>query len=175
MVTCTFTCQFGRSYSSLRKLKFHHKFQLNDVSNHFNARACSSYECFILRAARLSSKPLGQGYGMECLKSSLRKFYGRYWDLIKKIWSLPLPNVTWHSGTWPYTMTPSIDQTLHQIANLLPSWTLLPISTLLPNYGGFHRTLQRVQLANRGGLLLRTPGPVPFGTCICYYVQIFLS
>ena len=38
------------------------------------ARACSF---------RLSSKLLGQGYVMERLKSSLRKFYGRYWDLIK--------------------------------------------------------------------------------------------
>ena len=48
------------------------------------ARACSSYECFILRAARLSSsKLLGQEYVMERLKSSLRKFYGRYGDLIK--------------------------------------------------------------------------------------------
>ena len=47
------------------------------------ARACSSYDCFILRAARLSSKLLGQGYVMERLKSSLRKFYGRYGDLIK--------------------------------------------------------------------------------------------
>ena len=47
------------------------------------ARACSSYECFILRTARLSSKLLGQGYVMERLKSSLRKFYGRYGDLIK--------------------------------------------------------------------------------------------
>ena len=46
-------------------------------------RPCSSYECFILRAARLSSKLLGQGYVMERLKSSLRKFYGRYGDLIK--------------------------------------------------------------------------------------------
>ena len=46
------------------------------------ARACSSYE-WILRAARLSSKLLGQGYVVERLKSSLRKFYGRYWDLIK--------------------------------------------------------------------------------------------
>ena len=36
------------------------------------ARACSSYEWFILRAARLSSKFLGQGYVMERLKSSLR-------------------------------------------------------------------------------------------------------
>ena len=47
------------------------------------ARACSSYECFILRAARLSSKLFGQGYVMERLKSSPRKFYGRYGDLIK--------------------------------------------------------------------------------------------
>ena len=47
------------------------------------ARACFSYECFILRAARLSSKLLGQGYVMGRLKSSLRKFYGRYGDLIK--------------------------------------------------------------------------------------------
>ena len=38
---------------------------------------------FILRAARLSSKLLGQGYVMERLKSSLMKFYGRYGDLIK--------------------------------------------------------------------------------------------
>ena len=47
------------------------------------ARACSSYECFILRAVQLSSKLPGQGYVMERLKSSLRKFYGRYGDLIK--------------------------------------------------------------------------------------------
>ena len=50
-------------------------------------------------------------------------------------------------------MTPSIDQTLHPFANLLPNWTLIPILTLLPNCGGFHRTLQRVRLANRGRLL----------------------
>ena len=53
------------------------------------ARACSSYECFILRAARLSSKLLGQGYVMERLKSSLRKFYVRYGDLIKIMKSPP--------------------------------------------------------------------------------------
>ena len=28
---------------------------------------------------------------------------------------------------------------------------------------------------NRGRLLLRTPGPVPFGTCICSYVETILS
>ena len=78
-------------------------------------------------------------------------------------------------GRGPYTMTPSIDQTLHQFANLLTNWTLIPILTLLPNFGGFHRTLQRVRLANRGRLLLRTPGSVPFGTCICSYVETILS
>ena len=72
-------------------------------------------------------------------------------------------------------MTPSIDQTLHQFANLLPNWALLPILTLLPKFGGFHRTLQRVRLANRGRLLLRTPGPVPFVTCICSNVETILS
>ena len=49
------------------------------------ARACSSYECFILRARRLSSKLLKllkQGYLAERLKLSFRKFYGRYWNLI---------------------------------------------------------------------------------------------
>ena len=48
------------------------------------ARACSSYRCFILRATRLSNKNLEQGYAKERLKSSLRKFYGRYGDLIKQ-------------------------------------------------------------------------------------------
>ena len=48
------------------------------------ARASSSYECFILRAMRLSNKLLGQGYEKERLRSSLRKFYGRYGDLIKQ-------------------------------------------------------------------------------------------
>ena len=53
------------------------------------ARASSSYECFILRAVRLSNKLLGQGYVKERLKSSLRKFYGRYGDLIKQ-YEVPL-------------------------------------------------------------------------------------
>ena len=42
-------------------------------------------------------------------------------------------------------------------------------------FEGFHRTLQRVRLANRGHLLLRTSGPVPFGTCICSNVETILS
>ena len=42
-------------------------------------------------------------------------------------------------------------------------------------YGGSHRTLQRVRLANKGRLLIRTAGPVPYGTCICSNVETILS
>ena len=35
--------------------------------------------------------------------------------------------------------------------------------------------LQRVRLADRGRLLLGTPGPVRFGTCICSNVETILS
>ena len=47
-------------------------------------RICSSYGCFILRATRVSNKLFEQGYVKERLKSSLKKFYGRYGDLIKQ-------------------------------------------------------------------------------------------
>ena len=54
-----------------------------------NSPSSPAYGVFISQliryagAVRLSSKLLGQGYVMERLKSSLRKFYGRYGDLIK--------------------------------------------------------------------------------------------
>ena len=55
------------------------------ISHHIRyARACSSYECFILRALGLSNMLLGQGYVKGRLKSSLRKFYGLYRDFIKQ-------------------------------------------------------------------------------------------
>ena len=47
-------------------------------------RACSSYDCFILRARRLSSMLLKHGYLLERLKSSFREFHGRYGDLIQQ-------------------------------------------------------------------------------------------
>ena len=132
------------------------------------ARACSSYECFILRAARLSSKLLRQGYVMERLKSSLRKFYGRYGDLIKHYevsLSQMLHDILGHDHIQWHP------QLIRRYTNLRTYYRTglfkIPILTLLPNFWGFHRTLQRVRLANSGRLLLRTPGPVPFGTCIC--------
>ena len=55
------------------------------ISQHIRyTRACSSNDCFILRARRLSSKLLKQGYLVERLNSSLREFYGRYADLIQQ-------------------------------------------------------------------------------------------
>ena len=53
------------------------------LTTHTVCRVCSSYERFIQKATRLSSKLLGQGYVGERLKSSPRKLYGRYGDLIK--------------------------------------------------------------------------------------------
>ena len=97
------------------------------------ARACSSYECFILRAVRLSNKLLGQGYVKERLKSSFRKFYGRY----QTVWGPPLPNVTRHSGWWQHTVTSSIDGTLHQFftftdLDLITEYDFLPICARTP-------------------------------------------
>ena len=71
------------------------------------ARACSSYECFILRAMRLSNKLLGQGYVKERLKSSLRKFYGRYGDLTKQ-YEAPSPKC--YTTFWMMT---TYSDTLH--------------------------------------------------------------
>ena len=103
------------------------------------ARACSSYECFILRAMRLSNKLLGQGYVKERLKSSLRKFYGGYGGLTKQ-YEVPLSrmvhdildddHIQWHpplighyTNFWPLLI-----------------WTLLPNLTFYLIVQGFHRT-----------------------------------
>ena len=53
---------------------------------------CSSYAYFILRARRLSCKLLEQGYLVERLTSSFRKFYGRNDDLIQQ-YEVSLKNV----------------------------------------------------------------------------------
>ncbi|KAK3088233.1 hypothetical protein FSP39_016454 [Pinctada imbricata] len=46
------------------------------------ARASTNYTDFVLRARRLSDKLLRQGYVCDRLTSSLRKFYGRYGELV---------------------------------------------------------------------------------------------
>ena len=58
---------------------------------------------------------------------------------------------------------------LHRIVHHYWLWSIYQIS------GGFHKTLQRVWLANRGRLQLRTPDLVRFGTCICSYAETIFS
>ena len=88
---------------------------------------------------RLSNKLIGQGYIKERLKSSLRKFYGRYGDLTKQ-YEIPLSrmlhdildddHIQWHpplighyTNFWPLLI-----------------WTLLPNLTFCLIVQGFHRT-----------------------------------
>ena len=119
------------------------------------ARPCSSYGCFIPRATRLSNKLFEQGYDKDRLKSSLRKLYGRYGDLIKQYevsLSQILNNILWPDNIqWQA----STDQTLYRTRPFTEFWVVS--IELLP----------RMWYADRGRLLLRTPGPVPLGTFIC--------
>ena len=140
------------------------------------ARACSSYECFILRAMRLSNKLLGQGYVKERLKSSLRKFYGRYGDLTKQ-YEVPLSrmlhdildddHIQWHpplighyTNFWPLLI-----------------WTTLPNLTFYLIVQGFHRTYATGVACQQRTL---TPPDMHlvlshFGTCLCSKVETNLS
>ena len=79
------------------------------------ARACSSYECFYSEAVRLSNKLLGQGYVKERLKSSLRKFYGRYRHLTKQ-YEVSLSRILNDilDDDHIHTVTPSNNKTFHQ-------------------------------------------------------------
>ena len=122
------------------------------------ARACSSYGCFILRATRLSNKLLEQGYVKERLKSSSRKFYGRYGDLIKQ-YEVSLSQMLNHI-LWPdhIQWQPPTDQTLYRTRPFTDFWVVSI------------EHLRRMWHADRGRLLLRTPGPVPLGLA---YVLLF--
>ena len=123
------------------------------------AWACSSYGCFILRATRLSNKPLEQGYVKERLKSSLRKFYGRYGDLIKQ-YEVSLTQML-NDILWPDHLQwkPPTDQTLYRTRPFTKFWVVSI------------EHLRRVWHADRGRLFLRKPGPVPYGICKSSFVE----
>ena len=123
------------------------------------ARACSSYGCFILRATRLSNKLLEQRYVKERLKSSLRKFYCRYGDLIKQydVFFSPMINdILW---TDHIQWQPPTDQTLYRTWLFTEFWVVSI------------EHLRRVLLADRGRLLLQTPGPVSLGLAYVLLVE----
>ena len=87
-------------------------------------RACSSYGCFILRATRLSNKLLEKGYVKARLKSSLRKFYGRYGDLIKQ-YEVSLTQML-NDILWPdhIQWQPPTDQTLYRTRPFPEFWVV---------------------------------------------------
>ena len=123
----------------------------------------------------LSNKLLRQGYVKERLKSSLRKFYGRYGDLTKQ-YEVPLSrmlhdildddHIQWHptlighyTNFWPLLI-----------------WTLLPNLTFYLIVQGFHRTyatgaaMPTEDAYSSGHLVLSH-----FGTCMCSNVETNLS
>ena len=95
------------------------------------ARACSSYECFILRAVRLSNKLLGQGCVKEHLRSSM---VGT--GILSNNMRPPLRNVTRHCEWWPHTVTSSIDKTCHQFLTITDK-DLITEFDFLPNCARF--------------------------------------
>ena len=139
------------------------------------ARACSSYECFILRAMRLSNKLLGQGYVKERLKSSLRKFYGRYGDLTKQ-YEVPLSRMLHDILDDDHIQwTPSIDRTLHQFLTIT-DLDLITEFDFLPNCARFPLNIcngcgMPTEDAYSSGHLVLSH----FGTCMCFNVETNLS
>ena len=86
----------------------------------------------------------------------------------------PLPNVTWHSGTYIQWRPPLIIS----FTKSWPCYQTLPYysyDVITPFREASIQHLQRMRLANRGRLPLRTPGPVPFGICICSNVKTIHS
>ena len=92
--------------------------------------------------------------------------------ILSTIWSPSLPNVAQHYGAWPYSLTPSIDQTFHNSWNFLylighnyRVWSFTKFREI------FIEQLQRVRHANRWRSLLRTPDHIPYRTCMCANVE----
>ena len=75
-------------------------------------------------------------------KSSFRKFYGRYGDLIQQYWSLPLTNVKRHSDPWP-TVTSQPIRLSSNFVTLIPSLAFTELWVVSKQH------LQRVWHASR--------------------------
>ena len=128
------------------------------------ACACSSYECFIPRATRLSNKLLEQGYVKERLKSSLKKFYGRYGDLIKQYegpLSRMLNDILSHD---------QIQWQLSTYHTLYQSMTLLPNSIFYWLMRCFHRTYATGEVCWQGTLTLPDTWSLPIWDLHMFYL-----
>ena len=148
------------------------------------ARACSSDQVMkVLFWERCDFHVSFSGRDMsgKRLKSFLRKFYGRYGDHFKP-YEVPLSQMLNDIlGHFACTVTQINSDTLHWSDISLnrdfvtePDFiTVFDVITLFRGVSIGH--LQRVWLANRGLLLLRTPAPVPFGTCIYSNAETIFS
>ena len=114
----------------------------------------------VLRVTRLSNKLLEQGYDKKRLKSSLRKFYARYGDLIKQ-YEVSLSQML-NDIMWPdhIQWQPPFDQTFYPTRPFTSAFWEISIEHL-----------RLVWHADRGRLLLRTPVPVPFGSAYDLLVE----
>ena len=103
---------------------------------------------------RLSNRLLEQGYVKESLKSSFRKFYGRYWNLIKQ-YEVSLSQIL-NDILWPIHIQwqPPTDQTLYRTR---------PCTV----FCGFLRTFATCVACRQGTLTPPDTWSRPFGTCIC--------
>ena len=94
---------------------------------------------------------------INIMKSPSPKCYMTFWNMVI------------YSDTLNWSDITPIFEPITELDLVCQFWPYYQISR------GFHRTLQRVRLANRGRLLLRTPGPLPFGTCIYSNVETIHS
>ena len=108
---------------------------------------------FYSEARRLSSKLLKQGYLVERLKSSFRKFYGRYRDLIQQ-YEVSLSRHNLHSDPWPIVTSEPI-RLSNDYITLMPSLTFTELWVVSMEH------LQRVWYASKKRLPFRTPDSVP--------------
>ena len=124
-------------------------------------RNCSSYECLILTARRLSAKLPKEGYLLERLKLSLRKFYVRYGDLIQH-YEVSLSRML--NDIRPLTNYSDFptDQTFHTFHDLDTKFDLHRITS------GFHGALVTGVACQQGTLALPdTWFRLPFRNPLC--------
>ena len=110
-------------------------------------------------------------YG-NVLKSSLRKFYGRYGDLVKH-YEVSLSQMLHGMIIYSYTLHRSGISPNRELIIELDLITVFDVITSFREVSKRHS--KRVRLVNGGRLLFRTPGPVQFETCICSDVETILS
>ena len=103
------------------------------------------------------SSMVDMGISSNIIKSPSPKCYMTFWNMI--IYS---DTLNWSDISLSHDLVTERD--LNAVFDIIILFWELSI-----------KHLQLVRLANRGRLLLRTPSPVPFGTCICSNVETMLS